>query len=167
MQGMIGQLTYQELSELSHHVIQRLLSNSHVISAKTILMYHSLPDEVNTHYALDELIRNGKTVLLPVVTNENDMVLRRYENEKGLLKGTLNIMEPVGNEYNDYISIDVAVVPGVAFDNERNRLGRGKGYYDKFLSKIPHTYKIGMCFDFQKIENLPANFYDITMNEVI
>lgn len=62
--------------------------------------------------------------------------------------------------------IDVILVPGVAFDAYGNRLGRGKGYYDKIL-KQTNAYKIGVCFDFQFIENVPTEVHDVKMDKVV
>ena len=62
----------------------------------------------------------------------------------------------------------MAVIPGMAFDSNGNRLGRGKGYYDRFLSMLPaRIYKIGVCFDFQKFEHIPTATNDIQMDCVI
>ena len=58
-------------------------------------------------------------------------------------------------------------MPGVAFDHDGNRMGRGKGYYDRFLPLIPSTYKIGICFPFQMITSIPAEEHDIRMDEII
>ena len=76
-------------------------------------------------------------------------------------------MEPSGELFTHYDSIDVAIIPGMAFDAGGNRLGRGKGYYDRLLARIPDVYKIGICFDFQKVESVPADINDIKMDEVI
>ena len=77
-------------------------------------------------------------------------------------------MEPTGRSFTDYASIDLAVIPGMAFDTSGNRLGRGKGYYDRFLSLLPpYIYKIGVCFGFQMFDSIPSDTTDIRMNEVI
>ena len=55
----------------------------------------------------------------------------------------------------------------MAFDRAKHRLGRGKGYYDRFLSNVPNIYKIGVCFDFQKVDNVPSDDFDIPMDEVL
>ena len=55
----------------------------------------------------------------------------------------------------------------MAFDDSGHRLGRGKGYYDRFLVNLPHCYKIGMCFDFQRVEHVPCESTDIAVDEVI
>lgn len=96
------------------------------------------------------------------------METRLYETEKDLVEGAFNIMEPQGPLFTDYGKIDVVVVPGMAFDKKGNRLGRGKGYYDRFLSQLPpYIYKIGVCFDFQKFDNIPAEETDVRMDCVV
>lgn len=161
------QFTSEQLSELSLDVIRRLLIHPLMISAETVLMYYSLPDEVNTHEAIDTLLNTGKTVILPAVADDKNMGLRYYRGTQDLISGSYNIMEPNGALFTTYENIDVAVVPGMSFDSHGNRLGRGKGYYDRFLSKIPNAYKIGICFDFQKKELIPTGPYDIRMDEII
>lgn len=162
-----SQYSPQELEIFSQRIIQRLLSSPALHQASTVLMYYALPDEVNTHQALDILVEKGKTVLLPVVINDTEMELRCYSSPADLEMGFFNIMEPVGTLFTNYSDIDVAVVPGMAFDHRGNRLGRGKGYYDRFLSLLPNTYKIGVCFDFQKMPGVPADEHDIKMDMVI
>ena len=59
------------------------------------------------------------------------------------------------------------MVPGMAFDRNNNRMGRGKGYYDRFLATIPQAYKIGVCFKFQLVDEIPTDALDIRMDEII
>ena len=105
---------------------------------------------------------------MPVVKGD-ELELRRYYPEKGFTVGAFGVLEPNGEAFTDYASIDLAVIPGVAFDNEGNRLGRGKGYYDKLLHKTKNTslYKLGICFDFQKVDFVPTDAHDIRMDEVL
>lgn len=161
------QFTADELNELSVPVMNRLLGMPEVINAKTILLYYSLPDEVNTHETVELLARQGKTVLLPKVIDGENMEIRIYESPEDLTEGNYGIMEPNGKLFTDYGKIDTAVIPGMSFDADNNRLGRGKGYYDRFLKNIPQAYKIGVCFDFQKEQNIPHDEYDIKMDTVI
>lgn len=147
--------------------MKKLLSMPEVADAEIILMYYSLPDEVNTHESVELLARQGKTVLLPKVIDGENMEIRVYEKPGDLTKGSYGIMEPDGKLFTDYARIATAVVPGMSFDKGNNRLGRGKGYYDRFLKKIPQAYKIGVCFDFQKEKNIPHEENDIKMDTVI
>ncbi len=164
---MKRQFSDKELESMSLHTVSRLLVHPAVVNAETILMYYSLADEVNTHEAVDALVRSGKTVLLPRVIDGENMEIRIYESRDDLAPGHYGIMEPTGKLYTCYENIDIAVVPGMAFDAAGHRLGRGKGYYDRFLPKATHAYKIGVCFDFQKRAAIPADDFDVTMDCVI
>ena len=110
------------------------------------MLYYSLPDEVDTHTLVDSLLMSHKTILLPRVTGEGTMELRRYTGPSDLTIGAYNIMEPTGEVYDDYKEIDLAVIPGVAFDA---------------------AYKLGICFTFQKVDSIPTDEHDIRMDEVI
>ncbi len=137
--------------------------------AQTIMAYYSLPDEVNTHALIDELVAEGKTVLLPKVTGADTMELRRYTGRADLKEGTYHILEPVGEPFTDLAAIDLILVPGLAFDAAGHRLGRGRGYYDRFLhsKNRPYCVKIGVCFDFQKVDEVPVDAHDIAMDKVV
>lgn len=161
------QFTSQKLREQSFPVVMRLLSHPRIKTAKTIMLYYSLPDEVDTHTLVDSLLVSGKQILLPHVTGEGTMELRRYTGPSDLALGAYNIMEPTGELFDDYAAIDLAVIPGVAFDREGNRMGRGKGYYDRLLPKLGGTYKIGICLPFQLVEQIPTDEHDVKMDEVI
>lgn len=153
------------------------------MAAHTLLLYYSLPDEVNTHEWIDELVAEGKRVLLPVVVNDKDMVIREYTGKHDLAEGSFHIMEPIGKLFpvEKYPEIEVAIIPGMSFDDTGHRLGRGKGYYDRFLTKLrgmeenhcerkeadgTEVYKIGICFGFQKLQEIPYENHDILMDEV-
>ena len=91
------QYSSSQLEELSLSVLSRLNENEHLQKAKTILMYYSLPDEVNTHQYIDYLLALGKKVLLPEVTDGENMVIREYTGKHDLKEGAFHIMEPIGS----------------------------------------------------------------------
>ena len=172
------QFSQDQLGELSLSAISKLRKHPKVMAAHTLLLYYSLPDEVNTHEWIDELVAEGKRVLLPVVVNDKDMVIREYTGKHDLAEGSFHIMEPIGKLFpvEKYPEIEVAIIPGMSFDDTGHRLGRGKGYYDRFLAKLrgmevdksgTEVYKIGVCFGFQKLQEIPFESHDILMNEVI
>ncbi len=136
--------------------------------AQTVLLYHSLPDEPYTH---DMIVRTARTknVVLPVVVNETDLELRLFKGEDFMRQGAFGIYEPSGRAFTDYTKIDLAVIPGMAFDPYGNRLGRGKGYYDRLLEKLKPLGIpiIGVCFDFQKLPSVPAEPHDIKADTVL
>ena len=159
--------TDEELKALSVPIMERLINHSMLEQSHTILMYYSLPDEVDTHAYIDKLISMGKCVLLPKVVDEENMIICHYQSAADLSEGAYHIMEPIGREFVEYDKIELCVVPGMSFDLHNNRLGRGKGYYDRFLAKVPDAYKIGVCFDFQKMDTIPADRHDMKVDEVI
>ncbi len=134
--------------------------------ATTILLYHALNDEVDTR-PLIQRWGMQKRLILPVVKG-NDLELRLFTGEKNLKTGAFNILEPIGQPFNDYNTLDLVIVPGVAFDKQGNRLGRGRGYYDRLLVQIPTTtYKIGLCFPYQLMDEIPAEPFDVRMDEIV
>lgn len=134
-------------------------------AANTLLFYHSLKDEVDTHTFIEKWSCE-KQILLPVVIGD-ELELRIYTGPEDMRISTYGIEEPVGELFTDYASIDFIAVPGVAFDPKGNRLGRGKGYYDRLLPHIPAAYKAGICFPFQLVEEVPAESFDIRMDIII
>lgn len=161
------QYTKEQLCELSAPIIDRLRNHPKLVASETVMLYHSLPDEVFTHNFVDEMVKAGKKVVLPVVISETEMEIRCYTGEKDMAESSFHILEPIGELFTDYASIDFIAVPGMSFDAQCNRLGRGKGYYDRFLNQVPNAYKLGICFDFQKLETIPANKYDKKVDEVL
>lgn len=133
--------------------------------AKIVLAYWSMEDEVYTHDFVCKWA-GRKTVLLPCVKGD-ELEIRYFDGKEQLQPGEgYAIPEPVGQLFADWNEIDVILVPGVAFDRELNRLGRGKGYYDKVLSRT-QACKLGICFDFQFLEKVPTEIHDIKMTQVI
>lgn len=119
---------------------------------------------MQTHSFIEKWSKE-KNIVLPVVIGE-ELELRLYTGPKDLAIGAYGIAEPTGEVFTDYEAIDLAVVPGMAFDKDGHRLGRGKGYYDRLLPRIP-AVKIGICFPFQLIEEVPTESSDICMNIII
>ena len=161
--------TQQQLGEMSLRIMSDLLSHPRVQKADTILMYHSLPDEVNTHSTLDQLLAMGKKVLLPKVVSDTEMTIHEYTGPDSLQPSEpYGILEPTTSQLSivNY-QLSIVIVPGMAFDRQGHRLGRGKGYYDRFLSRVPNIYKIGVCFPFQLVDSVPSEETDILMDEII
>jgi len=156
-------LTEEEKQAESERVMEQLEHIQQFMEAKTVLLFHSLPDEICTH-KLIEKYASEKKILLPVINGE-EWYIREYRGE--LKTGEYNIQEPTGMNFHDYDSIDLVVVPGVCFDSDLGRVGRGKGYYDRMLEKITKAYKIGICFDCQLLGKVPTEKWDVKMNMVL
>ena len=139
-------------------MLEKLEQHPKFASARTVLLYYSLDDEVQTHDFVEKWHRQ-KTVLLPVVKGD-ELELRIYTGRQNLKTGeAYHIEEPTGEAFTAYEKIDFAIIPGVSFDARGNRLGRGKGYYDKLLPLL-HSYNIGICYNFQVNEKLPVEPFD-------
>lgn len=130
------------------------------------MAYYSLPDEVYTHDFLEKWVTDKK-ILLPVVIGD-DIFLKEYTAGQDMRSGALHVMEPDSDEFfRAYEEIDLVMVPGVAFDQRGMRMGRGKGFYDRFLPKVPQAHKLGICFPFQKVEEIPTDPWDVPMEVVL
>ena len=149
----------------SERIMQLLADDAHFLAAKTVLLYHSLSDEVNTHQFIEEWCLK-KQLLLPVVVGE-ELELRLFQKMNELKIGSFGIAEPTGPLFTDYTKIDFVAVPGMAFDRNGHRLGRGKGYYDRLLPRLTNAYKAGICFPYQVVDEVPVEPTDITMDGII
>lgn len=112
----------------------------------------------------------ARCVVLPVVIDDENLELRLYTSPDDLVvQGRFRIPEPTGPLFTDYAEIDLAFIPGMAFDSQHHRLGRGKGYYDRLLAhpafRIIH--KVGVCFDFQFLPSVPSEPHDYPVDELI
>lgn len=152
-----------QLQAWSHALCRYILGDGMWRSAGVVLLYHALPDEVDTRLLIDAGRRMGKTVLLPVCVGD-ELELRVFDGVTRM--GAYGIQEPVGEVFTGFDRIDLAIVPGMAFDALGNRLGRGKGYYDRLLPRLK-AYRMGLCFPFQLVEQVPVEDNDVRMNEVV
>lgn len=130
-----------------------------------VAMFSPLSDEPQIWPLVDELSKT-KTVVLPRVEGD---VMNFYHYEPGMLsKGSFGIMEPVLCEAIEPSEIDLMVVPGVAFTADGYRMGRGKGYYDKYMSSDGfRAMKVGVCYSCQLVDGLPVEEHDVRMDKVI
>lgn len=159
------QYSLETKKEKSQSVWAKVEEDERFRQAKVILAYWSMEDEVFTHDFVCKWAEK-KVFLLPCVRGE-ELEIRRFDGREKLCPGEgYAIPEPVGQLFAELDRIDVILVPGVAFDKHLNRLGRGKGYYDKIL-KQTKAYKLGICFDFQLLEELPTEEHDVKMDGVI
>ena len=165
---------YSELEKLQKSVIikGRLFKEKEFIKAKLVMFYVSLKDEVNTFSMIDEAIEAGKRICVPVILKKDKkLIAGEIRNRlEDLESQHFGIYQPKEGRVKEVplCDIDLVVVPGIAFDKNNMRLGRGHGYYDRFLSSIPDTTKtIGLAFDFQVLENLPKDSHDIPVWKTI
>ena len=148
----------------SRKICNRLEQSDIFQKAGCIALYHAMNDEVRTSELIEEWHKK-KTIVLPVISGDN-INFHVYKGIDKITTGVSGIMEPTGTEQVCIEKIDLFIVPGVAFDRQCNRMGRGKGYYDRYLSDS-NKPTIGICFDFQLFEQIPTEGHDIKMDMII
>lgn len=163
IKAMKSMLLESEKLDAADSAFRRLEQTAAFLMANKILMYHSLPDELSTHSFLKKW-NNRKKFYLPRVNGVNLEILP-YDKSR-LELGAFHIEEPTGNDTIDIDEIELVIVPGVAYDKKGNRLGRGKGFYDRLLCTSKAT-KIGIAYDFQIVEEIPAEPHDVSVDIVI
>lgn len=163
IKAMRSMLLDSERMRAADEVFEKLERTAAFLLADKILMYHSLPDELSTHRFLDKW-HDRKSFFLPRVNGVNLEILPY--NESRLELGAFHIEEPTGENTIDPEEIELVIVPAVAYDKTGNRLGRGKGFYDRLLANTKAT-KVGIGYEFQLIEKIPAEAHDVKMDMVI
>lgn len=157
-------MTPEEVTEQSGRIIAQLERMSAFQEAKTVLLYYPIHNEVDMRPLLDKYA-GQKTFLFPV-THRHSMEVRPYDGEDMMRKGRYGVPEPQTETYHG--AIDLIIVPGVVFDQHCHRIGRGGGYYDRFLLKHPQSKKIGVCYSFQlKKHGVPHSLRDRKMDRII
>ena len=148
-------------------VTKRLLDLPELKDARTVAAFSSFGSEVDTAPMIRALHERGVVVLLPFVDGS---VLRMAEHRPGdrLVPTSFGAAEPVTRIPADLASIDVVVVPGLAFDRRGNRSGYGRGYYDAFLPSLgPDALRVGIAFALQILDNVPHGAGDEPVDLIV
>ncbi len=150
---------------MSRRIIGRLMDTDAYKEAGAILSYVNFKSEVETEELIAEALKSGKRVYCPRIDEEN-MDFYRITCMEELSEGYKGIREPMpeGNRLLSGRDISIQkclmIMPGSVFDKERNRIGYGKGYYDRYLERYPQLPTIAICFECQIVEHVPAEVYD-------
>ena len=163
-----------EQRKLSDLVIaDRIIGHQWFYRADVVLGFVNYDSEISTIEILSEALRQGKKLFLPKIVDDN-MLFFRVDSLDNLIEGYKGILEPKGDtekfEYEKYKEYRVLMLmPGVAFDIYGNRMGYGKGFYDRFLAdkEILQTYSIGIGYKCQQVEKLPVDEFDRKPYQVI
>lgn len=153
----------------SEKIRQRLKEHAAFREANSLLFFASLPEEVDLWPLLEETVNRRKVVALPGFDMDKQIYRSRHIKNihVEILSGQFGIREPslacVEIPLND---LDLVLVPAVAFDLRGNRLGRGKGYYDRLLENF-RGHKIGIVFDEQLVEAVPSENLDVRMDAIL
>jgi 5-formyltetrahydrofolate cyclo-ligase len=160
-----------EVMRRSEEIKRKVLELQEVRDARVIMLYASKGKEVRTDELISELLGMGKRVVLPKTEVEGRGItpVEISDPEKDLIPGNYGIREPrdCARRVNPE-EIDLVIVPGIAFDRNGNRLGRGAGYYDRFLSMIKGKVRIAaLAYSFQIVERVPSSDSDVPVDIVI
>ncbi|HDP74867.1 MAG TPA: 5-formyltetrahydrofolate cyclo-ligase [Bacteroidales bacterium] len=148
------------------YILSEIESIDSFRQAKTVLAFWSLPDEIDTHKFVTKWASH-KRIVLPVV-NGDELELRLFTGLEQMEKtNSFGIMEPKTGLLIKPEEIDFAIIPGVAFDLKGNRLGRGKGYYDRTMPLLKNAVKLGIAYEFQLIGSVPVSEHDVPVDLVI
>ena len=157
----------------SRRVLAKLEQLDQWKRAEVVLAFLSMKDELDTAPILNAALEAGKTLAVPRVVG-SELAFCQIENlKKDTAPGAFGILEPVSGLPEINIKTlserhSVILVPGLAFDKEKFRLGRGKGFYDRFLASAENSvYKIGIGYSFQLVERVPRENHDLRLDSVV
>lgn len=156
----------EQIESASQQLTELFLATQAYRNAKTVYGYLPYNQEVRTVPVLEQALKDGKKVAVPKVFGD-EMKFIYLDDLNKVEKGYSGIPEPIddGPEADDPTAL--VLMPGLAFDREGHRIGYGGGFYDKFLSKEPNHPTVALCYDFQIVEDLPVDYYDIPVDCVL
>jgi 5-formyltetrahydrofolate cyclo-ligase len=169
-------LSQRNAMHLSESIKKSALIKEHLFGleeferAHTVLFYVSYGSEVATHEMIQACLASGKQVVVPCTDAKNRKLslseLRRWDD---LCVGAYHIQEPRVECRCEvpFDAVDLVIVPGIAFDCAGHRIGHGMGYYDRLLSENARTLKIGLAFELQLVEEIPAEHHDVSLDMII
>lgn len=165
-------LSKRAITEQSHRIAESLINSNMYRQSKNIMLYMATKSEVQTQEIIHSAQKEDKKIFIPLIIRESNEIIpsliQDFKTE--LTPGALGIMQPK-EEYYRVVQpdiLDLVIVPGVAFTRQGQRLGRGGGYYDRFLSRLgQHTVSVGLAFEMQIVEQIPTNEKDMPVDYII
>ena len=158
-------MSAQQISDASRRLGEMFLSSEEYRSADTIYGYLPYNQEVRTVPMLEQALKDGKKVAVPKVYGD-EMKFIYMTDLTAVSKGFAGIPEPVADGPVASDPHALVLMPGMAFTEEGNRMGYGGGFYDKFLAAEPEHPTVALCYDFQMVETIPTEDYDIPVDRV-
>ena len=161
---------YEQILEKSQRITDKLQHLDEYEIATAVMFYVSYDNEVYTHKLIKEVLKaKTKEVVVPLTDVLNRKLLPvKIESWSELSPGAYNILEPK-NKQNvaDVDTIDLVLLPGIAFDKRGNRIGHGAGYYDRLLGNCLHAKRVGLAFDFQIVDAIPVEKHDVAVDKIV
>ncbi|HLR21125.1 MAG TPA: 5-formyltetrahydrofolate cyclo-ligase [Tissierellaceae bacterium] len=164
-----GKLDDKRHKQSSKKIIDSVLKSPYYKKSKILMVFVSTPDEIDTHRFIEQAIEDGKIVTVPITIPETkELKPSQITSLDELELGFYNILSPKEEfiRHIDPKEIDLVIVPGLGFDSSGYRVGYGGGYYDRFLSKLPNVIKLSIAFDFQILEKVPKDDFDIPVDYI-
>lgn len=152
-------------------VTEKILGHQWYYGADYLLLFANFGSEISTAYILEDALKKGKQVFMPKVVGK-EMIFYQVTSDKDLIPGYRNILEPLGNTKTfcaaePLFDKTLMIMPGVAFDHSRRRIGYGGGFYDKYLQDKPWMRTIAIGYQCQMLSEIPTEDTDIRPMQVI
>ena len=162
-----GELSPETVKEKSIIAEEFFINCEFFKNAASVMLYIPLKNETDTEIIINKCFEEDKRVSLPVTSPVNFEITPHIAHKNTVFnKGTFNVFEPQNTEISEISQVDVVLVPGIAFDKNGARIGFGKGCYDKLLKNYKGI-KVGFCYDFQVLSELPVDENDVTMDYIV
>lgn len=163
------EIPYSEVLSLSLSVREYVRAWAPFRNAECVCSYLSIRSEMPTPGIILRAIEGGKRVIVPKVMGKNIRFFRIRSLTDDLVRGTFGVLEPLDScEEVPATEANVCLIPGIAFDKSGNRIGYGKGYYDRFLSTLPHEIPtLGLAYDCQVLDSIPAAPTDVPVQYLV
>ncbi|MEX2353738.1 MAG: 5-formyltetrahydrofolate cyclo-ligase [Gammaproteobacteria bacterium] len=153
-------------SQKNQAILKNLQAIPELVAARKIFCFISRGSEADTHAVLDWLLAQGKTLAIPRLVSQAEMIAVAFSNWDELQPGPTGIPEPVSStEYTE--AFDVCMTPGLGFTESGLRLGYGLGYYDKWLARHTTRLKLALCYECQLLDALPAEEHDVPVDMIV
>ncbi len=157
----------QEKLRKANVMTETVLTLSEVQAAEEIMVYASFGHEASTEALIAALLRSHGSVLLPYI-QDGKMEITRVLRDDPMVESNYGPQEPLNKEALDPAVVEVVIVPGLGFDPQGRRIGYGRGFYDRFLARVPpHAVAIGFGFAEQLAERIPTEDHDITLHALV
>ncbi|MBX3439867.1 MAG: 5-formyltetrahydrofolate cyclo-ligase [Planctomycetaceae bacterium] len=160
--------------ETSRQILARCLSAPEYVSARTVMWYIDVRDEVRTRHGLPDALASGRRVVVPWCAADGELRLFHLQSLDELSRGQFGLLEPqeelrlLAIRSVDPGELDFVLVPGVAFDRRGARLGYGVGYYDRLLANVrTDALLAGLAFECQLVERIPVEPHDVSMTRIV
>ena len=169
---ILKSLSEKDIAEITKGIENRLFEFANFLEARIALLYVYNANEVNTHSILKRCFDYNKILVLPLINSSNqDFRLLKIDNlEFDLKPGPNGVLEPDIERCKTVPieCIDIAIIPGVAFDEKGGRIGSGDGYYNRLIPKLPiTTRKVSLAFDSQILPQVPTESHDKYVDIII